>query len=201
MDLPYTARRDLLEGLELAGPHWLTPPSFADDDVPAADVLLAARNQGLEGIVLKKADSPYQPGTRSPSWRKVKITASQSTVVGGFTPLRSAEFPDRPPREIGALLLGVYGPDGGLRYAGKVGTGFSEHDRRTLLTGLAQLTRPDSPFDSAVEPADARVATWVDPVVVAEVTFTEWTAKNRLRHPVFKGLRSDKAPQEALRES
>jgi bifunctional non-homologous end joining protein LigD len=200
-DLPYAARRELLEELELAGPHWQTPPSFPDSDVPAADVLVAARAQGLEGVVLKKADSAYQPGARSPAWRKVKFTASQSAVIGGFTPLRSADAPDRPPREIGALLLGVHGDDGRLRYAGKVGTGFTEHDRRTLLTGLSGLARADSPFATAVEPADARAATWVEPVVVAEVTFTEWTPKNRLRHPVFKGIRPDKSPQEVVRES
>jgi bifunctional non-homologous end joining protein LigD len=203
-DLPYAARRELLESLELAGPHWLTPPSFPDADVPAADVLVAARAQGMEGVVLKRTDSTYQAGTRSPAWRKVKFTASQSAVIGGFTPLKSAdapEHPSRPPREIGALLLGVHGDDGKLRYVGKVGTGFTEHDRRTLLTGLAGLVRADSPFATAVEPADAKAATWVDPVVVAEVTFTEWTSKNRLRHPVFKGIRPDKSPQEVVRES
>jgi bifunctional non-homologous end joining protein LigD len=199
MDLPYTTRRELLEALELAGPNWQTPPSFADSDISAADVMAAARNQGLEGVVMKKSDSPYQPGTRSPSWRKVKFTASQSTVIGGYTPLKS-EFPDRPPREIGALLLGVHGADGKLRYAGKVGTGFTEHDRRTLLVGLAPLARPDSPFATAVEPADAKVASWVDPVVVAEVTFSDWTPKGRLRHPVFKGIRPDKSPEEVVRE-
>jgi bifunctional non-homologous end joining protein LigD len=201
LDLPYTSRRELLESLELAGPHWQTPPSFPDADTPVADVLAAAHAQGLEGVLMKKADSLYLPGTRSPAWRKVKLLASQSTVIGGYTPLRSAEFPERPPRGIGALLLGVYGEDGAFRYAGKVGTGFTEHDRRTLLAGLRPLVRPDSPFATAVEPADAKVATWVDPAVVAEVTFSEWTTRNRLRQPVFKGIRPDKAPREVVRES
>jgi bifunctional non-homologous end joining protein LigD len=199
MDLPYSDRRRLLEGLELAGPHWQTPPSFAD--TPAADVLDAARAAGLEGVVLKRVDSPYRPGARSADWRKVKLVASQSAVIGGFTPLKSERAPrGAPAREIGALLLGVHGDDGRLRYAGKVGSGFTEHDRRTLLTELSRLALPESPFTTAVEPADARVATWVEPVVVAEVTFTDWTAKGRLRHPVFKGVRPDVPPEEVVRE-
>jgi bifunctional non-homologous end joining protein LigD len=198
-DLPYADRRRLLEGLELAGPHWQTPPSFAG--TPASDVLAAARAAGLEGVVLKRLASPYRPGTRSPDWRKVKLVASQSAVIGGFTPLKSESAPaGAPPREIGALLLGVPGEDGRLRYAGKVGSGFTERDRRTLLTELSHLAVAASPFTTAVEPADARIATWVEPVVVAEVTFTDWTAKGRLRHPVFKGVRPDVAPEEVVRE-
>ena len=200
LDLPYKDRRELLESLELAGPHWQTSPSFPD--TPVADVLAAARAAGLEGIVAKRLDSSYQPGTRSPAWRKVKLTDSQSVVIGGYTPLKSqGAAVGRPSREIGALLLGVPDEAGRLRYVGKVGSGFTEHDRRVLLEALSELAVPDSPFTTAVDAADARVATWVEPVVVAEVTFGEWTAKGRLRHPVFKGIRPDKDAAEVVRES
>jgi bifunctional non-homologous end joining protein LigD len=207
LELPYKDRRELLESLELSGPHWQTPPTFPD--TPVADVLAAARAAGLEGVVAKRLDSTYQPGTRSPAWRKVKLTDSQSVVIGGFTPLksqsqgqsRSRAAAGRPPREIGALLLGVPEADGRLRYVGKVGTGFTEHDRRVLLEALSELATSDSPFTTAVDAVDARVATWVEPVVVAEVTFGEWTTKGRLRHPVFKGIRPDKDATEVVRES
>ncbi|NUP47711.1 MAG: DNA ligase [Catenulispora sp.] len=209
LDLPYADRRELLESLELAGPHWQTPPAFPD--TPVADVLAAARAAGLEGVVAKRLDSPYRPGLRSPDWRKVKITASQSTVIGGYTPLKGAgTAAGRPARGIGALLLGVPDEAGDLRYVGKVGSGFTEHDRRVLMESLAELTVSESPFEDsrgaagaggAVDPADARVATWVRPVVVAEVTFGEWTPKGRLRHPVFKGIRPDIDASEVARES
>ena len=200
LELPYKDRRELLESLELSGPHWQTPPTFPD--TPVADVLAAARAAGLEGVVAKRLDSTYQPGARSPAWRKVKLTASQSVVIGGFTPLKGhGAVPGRPPREVGALLLGVPDDAGRLRYVGKVGSGFTEHDRRVLLEALSELATADSPFATAVDAVDARVATWVEPVVVAEVTFGEWTAKGRLRHPVFKGIRPDKDAAEVVRES
>ena len=93
--LPYAERRRLLEGLELAGPRWQTPPSFTD--TPASDVLTAARAAGLEGVVLKRLDSPYRPGARSADWRKVKLVASQSAVVGGFTPAEAGRRAARGP--------------------------------------------------------------------------------------------------------
>ncbi|MEY9912407.1 bifunctional non-homologous end joining protein LigD [Catenulispora sp. MAP12-49] len=199
LDLPYTDRRQLLESLELSGPNWQTPPAFPD--TPVADVLAAARAAGLEGVVAKRLDSPYQPGTRSPAWRKIKLTASQSAVIGGFTPVRrQGAAAGRPPREVGALLLGVPDEAGQLRYVGKVGSGFTEHDRRVLLEALTELAVARSPFATAVDAADARVATWVEPAVVAEVTFGEWTSKGRLRHPVFKGIRPDKDAAEVVRE-
>jgi bifunctional non-homologous end joining protein LigD len=200
MDLPYKDRRELLESLELSGPNWQTPPSFPD--TPVADVRDAARAAGLEGVVAKRLDSPYQPGMRSPAWRKVKLTSSQSAVIGGFTPLkRQGAAAGRASRgAIGALLLGVPDETGGLRYVGKVGSGFTEHDRRVLLEALSELAVAQSPFATAVDVVDARVATWVEPVVVAEVTFGEWTSKGRLRHPVFKGIRPDKDASEVVRE-
>ena len=200
LELPYSARRELLESLELSGPHWQTPPAFPD--TPVADVLAAARAAGLEGVGTKRPDSPYQPGTRSPAWRKVKVTNTQSVVIGGYTPLkREGAAAGGPTRAIGALLLGLPDGAGRLRYAGKVGTGFTEHDRLVLLEQLAGLTVAESPFTTAVEAADARVATWVRPAVVAEVTFGEWTPKGRLRHPVFKGIRPDIDVSEVSRES
>ncbi|MBW8806706.1 MAG: non-homologous end-joining DNA ligase [Catenulisporales bacterium] len=198
-ELPYSDRRELLESLELSGPHWQTPPAFPD--TPVAELLAAARAAGLEGVVAKRLDAPYQPGVRSPAWRKVKVTGSQSAVIGGFTPLKRQDAArSRPPREIGALLLGIPDAAGTLHYVGKVGSGFTEHDRRVLLEELSELAVPESPFATAVDAADARVATWVRPVVVAEVTFGEWTAKGRLRHPVFKGIRPDKDASEVVRE-
>jgi DNA ligase D-like protein (predicted ligase) len=148
--------------------------------------------KGWEGLIAKRADSPYVSRARSRDWLKFKCEQGQELVVGGYTAPRGSR------EELGALLLGYYDPQGHLRYAGKVGTGFDRATLRDLAGRLAPLRRPDSPFADEVP---ARDTTWVAPRLVAQVAFTEWTRDGRLRHPRFLGLRDDKEPQEVVREA
>jgi bifunctional non-homologous end joining protein LigD len=150
-----------------------------------------ACRRGLEGIVAKRRDRPYEPG-RGHSWLKVKCVREQEFVVGGFTEPKGTRA------GLGALLLGVYDGKGELAYAGKVGTGFTGTSVRQLRARLDRLRVPHSPF--RVRPPGATEARWVKPELVAEVAFTEWTEDGRLRHPSFKGLREDKPAREVVRE-
>ncbi|HET9691122.1 MAG TPA: non-homologous end-joining DNA ligase [Acidimicrobiales bacterium] len=145
--------------------------------------------EGWEGLVAKHVDAPYRGG-RSPAWRKLKCTASQELVVGGFTDPTGART------GFGALLVG-YHDEGGLRFAGRVGTGFDEATLVDLHRRLQALEVPDPPF---VDAPPLRGAHWARPELVAEVRFTEWTADGRLRHPSFLGLRDDKPAAEVVRE-
>jgi DNA ligase D-like protein (predicted ligase) len=145
--------------------------------------------KGWEGLIAKRADSPYTPG-RSRDWLKFKCSAEQELVIGGFTAPRGTRT------DLGALLLGYYDGDR-LRYAGKVGTGFRQATLRDLADRLAPLRRASSPFADEVR---ERTATWVEPRLVAQVGFSEWTRDGRLRHPRFLGLREDKAAGDVVRE-
>ena len=147
---------------------------------------------GIEGIVSKLANSPYE-STRNRNWQKVKCIKRQEFVIAGFTPSEKS-LPG-----FGALVLGVY-DKGALVYAGRVGTGFSFQQRLDLREKLDRLVRNSCPF--AVKPKDPglRHAVWTTPKLVAEVAFTEWTADGSIRHPSFQGLREDKKPQEVVRE-
>ena len=189
--MSYLDRRALLESLDLSGSGVEVPPSFTGG---GADVLEVSRDRGLEGVLAKRLDSPYQPGRRSGLWVKVKITMAQEVVVGGWKPGGG-----RRSGTLGSLLLGVPGP-GGLRYAGHVGTGFTEAMLGDLMTRLAPLERPTSPFADPVPREHARGAHWVLPRIVGEVRFAEWTRDGLLRHPSWRGLRPDKAPDEVTRE-
>jgi len=191
LEIPYKERRRLLEGLELAGPHWATPPSEAGG---GAAVFKAAREAGLEGIVAKRLDSPYRPGVRDPSWLKVKNFRTQSVVIGGWTAGQG-----HLEGELGALLLGIPG-SGGLDYVGRVGTGFNAAERSALHSQLSLLVRPTSPFAGAIPKSEAVGVTWVEPEVVGEVRFTEWTRSGRLRQPAWRGLRPDQRPEEVVVE-
>jgi bifunctional non-homologous end joining protein LigD len=144
---------------------------------------------GWEGLIAKRVDAPYTHG-RSRDWLKFKCAFEQELVIGGFTAPRGSRT------DLGALLLGHY-DDGRLRYAGKVGTGFTQATLRDLAARLAPLHRDRSPFDDEVRERDA---TWVEPELVAQVGFSEWTRDGRLRHPRFLGLREDKAAREVVRE-
>jgi DNA ligase D-like protein (predicted ligase) len=149
-----------------------------------------ACGKGWEGIIAKKADGPYL-GKRSRDWLKFKCVREQELVIGGYTD------PHRSRKGFGALLLGYY--DGGkLRYAGKVGTGFDDHTLENLKEVLLALGQDDSPFSG--EDIGEQGVHWVKPELVAQVSFTEWTPENKLRHPSFQGLRRDKNPREVLRE-
>ena len=192
LELPYTARRELLDSLELSGSTSVAvPPAFAGDGAAA---LATSRERNLEGVVAKRRESRYEPGRRSRSWVKVKHVRTQEVVVGGW---RSGE--GRRAGGIGSLLLGIPGRDG-LRYVGHVGTGFTEAMLSELAGLLAPLRRATSPFAHEIPRADARDATWVEPRLVGEVAFGEWTQDERLRHPSWRGLRDDKSPDQVVRE-
>ena len=148
-----------------------------------------ACRRGWEGLIAKRADSPYV-GKRSRDWLKWKCDMEQELVIGGYTAPKGSRI------ELGALLVGVYEGDR-LRYAGKVGTGFTRETLRDLAARLAPLRRDDAPFADAPR---LRSATWVEPRLVAQVGFTEWTRDGRLRHPRFVGLREDKEPKDVVRE-
>ena len=190
-DLPYTQRRELLEGLELDGGSWQTPPAFAGDGPHAVE---ASKERQLEGVVAKRSTSRYLPGRRSPDWVKVKNFHTQEVVIGGWSPGKG-----RREGTIGALLLGVPTPEG-LRYVGQVGTGFTDAMLRDLAERLRRIARKTSPFSLDVPRTDARDAQWVRPQLVGEVSFSEWTGDSRLRHPSWRGLRPDKGPDEVVFE-
>ncbi|MGC3997759.1 MAG: DNA ligase D [Anaeromyxobacter sp.] len=189
--LPLTERKARLERLlARRGGDVLRYAPHAGGSGAAA--LRAACSAGLEGIVSKRADGRHQPG-RGATWTKAKCVARQELVIGGFTePAGSREG-------IGALLVGLH-QDGALRFAGKVGTGFTREVARDLRARLEPLRRPAPPFAPAPRGGLARAARWVEPVLVAEVQFTEWTADGKVRHPSFLGLRTDKPAGEVVRE-
>ena len=188
MGEPYWRRRELLDGLELAGPNWQTP---AYSTGHAKELLAASGEQGLEGLVLKRLDSAYSPGKRTGEWLKVKNTGRQEFVIGGWVPGRG-----RRKGQLGSLLIGYYEGDE-LRYAGKVGTGFSEQDLTMLKERLEPLRRKTNPFAGNRGPKEAR---FVEPCLVAEIEFREMTDDGMVRHGSFKGLREDKPPTEVVLE-
>ena len=142
----------------------------------------------------KRLASRYEPGRRSPAWRKIKNIRRQEFVVGGWRPGEGART-----GLIGSLLIGVQSPDG-LTYAGHVGTGFSDQSLRMLTARLEPLRRATSPFGESVPAEHARGAVWVEPALVVEVVFAEWTSSGRLRAPSYQGLRTDKDPADVVRE-
>jgi bifunctional non-homologous end joining protein LigD len=153
-------------------------------------LLREACRAGWEGLIAKRADSPYT-GKRSRDWLKWKCSAEQELVIGGYTAPRGSR------EDFGALLVGHYDGDV-LRYAGKVGTGFDADELRTLGARMAKLERADTPFGAGDPPA--RGTTWIEPELVAQVGFSEWTRDGRLRHPRYLGLRDDKAARDVVRE-
>jgi bifunctional non-homologous end joining protein LigD len=147
---------------------------------------------GWEGVIAKRADAPYRAG-RTRDWLKFKCEAGQEFVIGGFTD------PRRTRTGFGALLLGYYDPDRVLVYAGKVGTGFTQQTLDRLHATLAGLEQDQPPFGRGPRLPRSGVH-WVQPRLVAEVGFSEWTADGELRHPRFQGLRDDKDPADVVRE-
>jgi bifunctional non-homologous end joining protein LigD len=146
---------------------------------------------GWEGLIAKRADAPYRAG-RSRDWLKFKCETNQEFVIGGYTD------PQRSRIAFGALLLGYHDADGQLAYAGKVGTGFDTKTLRSLLAELEELGQDRTPFDRGDLPRSG--VHWVQPQLVAQIGFSEWTRDGQLRHPRFQGLRRDKAASEVVRE-
>jgi len=192
MELPYTKRRERLEDLSLDGPNWQTPSYHRGD---GESLLELTMQRGLEGLVAKRLDSRYLPGRRTHAWLKVKNLMGQELVIGGWLPGQG-----RRAGTLGALLVGYHEDDDGerqLRYAGRVGTGFTDDELGRLAGLLEPLRTKKSPFTGRQPP---REAIFVEPKLVAEVAFREWTNARTLRAPVYKGLRPDKKPEEVVFE-
>lgn len=184
--LPLRFRKQLLRrAIRYGGPLRFTVHRNADGTAPLAD----ACARGWEGLIAKRADAPYVQ-RRSSNWLKLKCSAAQELLIGGWTDPTGSRV------GFGALLLGHF-EDGRLRYAGKVGTGFDAATLRGLRAALDGLAGPASPF---ADPVPERDAHWVEPRLVAQVGFTGWTRDGRLRHPRFLGLRDDKDPHDVVRE-
>jgi bifunctional non-homologous end joining protein LigD len=156
-----------------------------------ADALQHASSSGWEGIIAKRNSSTYEP-RRSKEWLKIKAQNQQELVIVGWNPSTATE------RDIGSLHLAYFDDDGQLRYAGKVGTGFSAKLRTWLR---AELGKDEVPKPLVKDAPRVKIAHWVKPRLVAQVSFTEWTTDNRLRHPSFLGLREDKSAKEVVRET
>ncbi len=186
---PLEERRELLQSVMANHP----PPLEVAEEVHVPEVeegMAVARSRRLEGLIAKKRGSTYV-GARSPDWLKLKVNQAQELAIIGFTPIKTGA------RQIGALLLGIY-DQGTLRFAGKVGTGYTQKLRGELYR---QLTTDRLEATTAEDAPRLRDAIWVKPRLVAQVAFTEWTADGKLRHPSFQGLREDKRPEECVRES
>lgn len=184
--LPLRTRKRLLRrAIHFGDPLRYTPHRNRDGEALYAE----ACRRGWEGLIAKRADAPYVH-RRSRDWLKFKCDASQELVIGGWTAPRGGRT------HLGALLVGVW-DHGVLRYAGKVGTGFTRATLGELASRLEPLRRPTSPFADAPRMRDA---SWAEPRLVAQVAFTEWTRDGRLRHPRFLGLREDKDPRSVVRE-
>jgi bifunctional non-homologous end joining protein LigD len=186
--LPLRERKARLRhGLRFEGPIRFNPHRNGEH---GEELYREACRKGLEGVIAKRADSPYA-GTRSRDWLKLKCHHEQELVIGGFTAPKGSRT------EFGALLVG-YNEDGALRYAGKVGTGFDQATLRELGARMREVEQDDSPF-APFKPIPPGTR-WLRPELVAQIGFAEWTRDGRLRHPRYLGLRDDKPASEVVRE-
>jgi bifunctional non-homologous end joining protein LigD len=188
--LPLRERKARLRrALEFRGPVRFTPHRNGEH---GEELYREACEKGLEGVIAKRADSPYLSGGRSRDWLKLKCHAEQELVIGGYTAPKGSRT------EFGALLVGYYDDSGTLRYAGKVGTGFDQHTLKELGARLRGLGQDESPFEpfKPIPPGTH----WVRPELVGQIGFAEWTRDGRLRHPRYLGLRDDKPARDVVRE-
>jgi bifunctional non-homologous end joining protein LigD len=189
MDEPYKHRREALEQLTFAGPHWQMTSAHPGE---GAAMLAAARQSGLEGIVAKRLDSVYLPGVRSPAWIKIKIIQRQEFVVGGWV----AEASGRLGR-VGAMLLGFHDSRGRLHYAGRVGTGLCGDDHGVLTRLFEKQARAASPFHESIPNRDVQ---FLNPKIVIEVEYRRWPEGGLVQQGAFKGVRFDKDPRQVVKE-
>jgi bifunctional non-homologous end joining protein LigD len=185
MDLRYDERRARLAELELQGPTWQAPAHHVGD---GAALLALTRAQRLEGVIAKRLDSTYVPGRRTNAWVKVKNIATTDVVIGGWLPGEGGRS-----GRLGALVIGIPDEDGVLRYAGRVGTGFTQAELARLGGMLDELAADESPFAGRQPP---KLTRFVEPRLVARVEFSERTTAGTLRQPSYKGLRDDVAPED-----
>jgi bifunctional non-homologous end joining protein LigD len=186
----YDERRDILAMTVKSAGRIQVPPAF-DGDLDSA--IRSSLELGLEGVMAKKRDATYAVGRRSRAWIKIKHHLTQEVVIGGWRPGKG-----RRSSTVGSLLMGIPS-EGGLRYVGRVGTGFAERDLVELTARFAKLERKTSPFDD-VPRADASDARWITPSLVGEVEFAEWTPTGKLRQPSWRGWRTDKSFTDVVRE-
>lgn len=188
---PLSARRELLERLDLTGRHWQVPPVYPDGE----ELFRATLEQGLEGVVSKRLGSAYVPGRRSSEWLKSPHRTTISAVVGGWRPERTNDA-----GRLGAVLLGVPTAQG-WRYAGRMGSGIAGAAQRQLAALLEPLRADESPFCDEVPAMDARGAVWVRPEVVVEARVLEVTRDGRLRQPAYLGVRSDLTADDLMADA
>lgn len=187
--LPWQARREALESLTDGHAPAHLSPLYQD----GRELLRATAAQGLEGVLSKRRSSIYRPGVRSQDWLKFPHRSSRSVVVGGWRPETGRD-------RLGALLIGVPGPDGLLRFQGRVGSGLAGKAGAHLEQLLRARSRPDSPFQQELPRLDAVGARWVRPEVVVEVSSLGSTPHGRLRQPSYAGVRTDVEPEQLVED-
>jgi bifunctional non-homologous end joining protein LigD len=190
LDEPLEERRRLLAGALRPDPRVRLSEHIEGEGMAFFE---AARTRGLEGVMAKDRRSPYVPGKRTDRWQKIKIRPEQELVVGGWATGTGKAV------DLGALLVGVY-EDGALRYAGKVGAGFTDTSRTDLLAAVAKLAAAESPFAEPVPRAAARGAHWLRPELVIRAEFAGWTGDGLVRQAAYKGIEPEKQPQKVIRE-
>lgn len=183
---PWSARRELLERLELSSSAWQVPPTYDDGE----ELFEATRDQGLEGVVSKRRTSLYAAGRRSPDWRKSPHRATLSVVIGGWRPEVGTTH------RLGAVLVGTPDGEGGWEYAGRVGAGLAGTAGARVGRLLEPLSRNGSPFSNEVPREDAAGAVWVEPTVVVEVQALGRGSTGKLRQPAYLGVRTDLTPAD-----
>lgn len=202
MQYPLQRRRELLA--EKVLPSLSDPVRFSPDlQAPLPDLIQSVKAQGLEGLVAKQLSSRYEPGLRSGAWMKMRINRGQAFVIGGYTPT---------PKNFDALIFGYYDPQGRLLYAARSRNGFTPRSREQLFRAFRRLETKDCPFANLPEARGGRwgqgltaakmlECRWLQPLLVAQFEYLEWTPDDHLRHTKFIALRDDKHAKDVRRES